>query len=318
MRVSLERLRRMPPWRIDAVLGTCFVLAGLTTTNPSSPVFAPRDGVAIGLVLAATLPYYFRRLASLPVFAMSTAAVAALFVNRYSGGALPLVVAVGAYMVGAHRPLREVVVAGAFMNLAFVVMVVAGSPDFGAASFVASVAVFSATMLAGWTMQSRGLRLDALEREQGEASLRAVADERLRIATRLHQGGANASKKARTTAAHPMTREQRNGIGLSRSLRSRNWRQSVNVVPSTAACLGRRRPRAIDRSLDARLDRGAGERFGNKPRCKGLFHVPVGNGDSSRRVHLPPAHLQSFSMDRHALRDGRWSSPRLYPSLAPA
>jgi hypothetical protein len=35
-------------------------------------------------------------------------------------------------------------------------------------------------------MQSRRLRFDALEREQGEASLRAAADERLRIAQELH------------------------------------------------------------------------------------------------------------------------------------
>ena len=49
-----------------------------------------------------------------------------------------------------------------------------------------SVPLFGAAMLVGWTMQSRRLRYDALEREQGEATLRAAADERLRIAQELH------------------------------------------------------------------------------------------------------------------------------------
>lgn len=183
---ALERMRRTPPWRIDAVLATCFVVTGLTTTSQTSAVYEPRDGVAIGLILAATLPYYARRLAPVPVFAVSLAAVAALFVQGYAAGALPMVIAVGAYTVGAYRPLRDVVLAAALMYTAFVVMLVADSPDFGGAEFVTSVAVFGATMLVGWTMQARRLRLDAMEREQGEAALRAAADERLRIAQELH------------------------------------------------------------------------------------------------------------------------------------
>jgi signal transduction histidine kinase len=104
----------------------------------------------------------------------------------YAGGALPFVIAVGAYTVGAHRPVPEVVLAAAFMNVALVVMVVSDSPGFGGAQFATSVAAFGAAMLVGWTMQSRRLRLDALEREQGEAARRAAADERLRIAQELH------------------------------------------------------------------------------------------------------------------------------------
>jgi signal transduction histidine kinase len=183
---ALERMRRMPPWRIDAVLATCFVVTGLTTTSQTSAVYEPRDGVAVGLILAATLPYYARRLAPLPVFAVSLGAVAALFVQGYAAGALPFVIGVGAYTVGAYRPRREVVLAAALMCAAFVVMLVGNSPDFGGAEFVTSVAVYGATMLVGWSMQARRLRQDVMEREQGEAALRAAADERLRIAQELH------------------------------------------------------------------------------------------------------------------------------------
>jgi signal transduction histidine kinase len=41
-------------------------------------------------------------------------------------------------------------------------------------------------MLVGWSMQSRRLRYDALEREHDQAELRAAAQERLRIAQELH------------------------------------------------------------------------------------------------------------------------------------
>jgi hypothetical protein len=179
---ALERVRQTPPWRIDAVLATFLVLTGLTTTNQIEAIYKPRDGVAVVLILVATVPYYLRRRAPLPVFVVSQTAIAALFVLDYHGGALPFVLAVGAYTVGAYRPLPEVVLAGVLQNVTFAVMVLADSPGFGVPQYLTSVPLYAATMLVGWTMQSRRLRFDALEREQGEASLRAAADERLRIA----------------------------------------------------------------------------------------------------------------------------------------
>ena len=168
------------------MLATFFVLVGFTTTEQADPLYEPRDAVAIGLVLAATLPYYARRRAPLPVFVVSQTAMAVLFVLDYHGGAMPFVLAAGAYTVGAHRPLPEVLAAAAVQNVTFAVMVAAGSAGFGVAQYLTSVPLYAATMLVGWTMQSRRLRFEALEREQGEASLRAAADERLRIAQELH------------------------------------------------------------------------------------------------------------------------------------
>jgi signal transduction histidine kinase len=183
---AIERLRTTPPWRIDAVLATCFVAAGLVTTDRPDPSYESRDGVAIALVLGATVPYYARRLAPLPVFAVSLAATAALFVRDYPTGALPFVTAIGAYSVAAHRPRGEAVLGAVFMYATFVVMFVADSAGFGVAEFVTSVPAFAAAMLVGSTMQSRRMRVDALERDQGEASRRAAAEERLRIAHELH------------------------------------------------------------------------------------------------------------------------------------
>ena len=183
---ALERIRQASPWRIDAVLATFLVATGFTTTNQVEAVYKPRDGVAIALILAATLPYYARRRAPLLVFGVSQTAIAAIFMLDYHGGALPFVLAVGAYTVGAYRPLPEVVLAAALQNVTFAVMVLIDSPGFGVPQYLTSVPLYAATMLVGWTMQSRRLRFDALAREQGESALRAAADERLRIAQELH------------------------------------------------------------------------------------------------------------------------------------
>lgn len=183
---ALERIRRTPPWRIDALLATFLVVVGLSTTNHATAVNAPRDGLAVALVLAATVPFYARRPAPLPVFAVSMTAAAAVFVLGYPGGALPFVIAVGAYAVGAYRPLAEVVLAAALQNALLLVMLLADSPDFGVPEYVTSVPVYAATMLVGATMRSRRIGFDALEREQAEASRRAAADERLLIAQELH------------------------------------------------------------------------------------------------------------------------------------
>ena len=181
----VDWLRGRPPWRIDAVLAGCFVVTAVMTDPPGAG-YRHRDVLALALILAATVPYFARRLAPLPVFAVSVAAGAALVARGNASGAVPMAIAVGAYTIGAYRPMRELVTAAAFLNFALVAMLLAGNPSFGFAEYLTTVAVFSATMLAGWTMQSRRIRIEALEREHVEASRRAAADERLRIAQELH------------------------------------------------------------------------------------------------------------------------------------
>jgi signal transduction histidine kinase len=182
----VARFRQMPPWRLDFALATLFVLIGVGTTGRNEPVYEPRDGYALALALVATVPFYVRRLAPLPVFLISITATAALFAGGYDAGALPFVVAAGAYTVGAYRPLPEVVFAAIYMYVGFVVMLLADNPGFGGAEFITSVPLFGGVMFVGWTMQARRLRYDALEREHGQAQERAAAEERLRIAQELH------------------------------------------------------------------------------------------------------------------------------------
>ena len=185
---AAQVLRRLAdrPAVLDPLLGAVFVYAGLATAGTTSAGYEPLDGLAVGLILAGTLPYVARRRAPLPVSLCSLAAVATLFALGYDGGALPTVLAVGMYTVGAYRPLHEVLLAAALLNAALVGIVVAEPPMFGSGELVLSSVGFGATLLLGWTVQSRRLRLEALEREQGEAARGAAANERLRIAQELH------------------------------------------------------------------------------------------------------------------------------------
>jgi signal transduction histidine kinase len=176
----------MRAWHLDAAVAIAFVCTGLLTTGRTDPGYQPRDALAVALVLGATVPYFARRLAPVAVFVASMTAVAALYVGGYDAGGLPFVVGAGAYTVAATRPPLQIVASAAYMYAAFVAMFVSENPGFGAGEFATSVPIFAAAMFVGWTTQVRRDRADTLEREQGEASRQAAAEERLRIAQELH------------------------------------------------------------------------------------------------------------------------------------
>jgi signal transduction histidine kinase len=163
------------------------VLVGvLTTGSEAEAPFKDRDAVAWALILAGTLPYYARRRAPMTVFVVSLTAVCVLMLFDYDPGALPFTLLLGAYTVGAYRPVRAVIAAAAVLMVLLMVLLVGDTPEFGAGELVSSGAAFGAAMLLGWSMQTRGQYIDALEHGQAESKLRAAADERLRIAQELH------------------------------------------------------------------------------------------------------------------------------------
>jgi signal transduction histidine kinase len=187
----LDRARRASPWTIDAVLATVFIVLGLLTTAASESdsagvTYEHRDATAYALVLAATAPHFFRRRFPLPVFLASATAVVVLAISEYNEGFLPFAVLVGAYTVGAYCRAREVVVAAVLMAALLTAVYVGDAPGFGRGELATNLAIFGTAMLLGWTMQSRRVRLEILEREREEEGRRAAADERLRIAQELH------------------------------------------------------------------------------------------------------------------------------------
>jgi signal transduction histidine kinase len=186
----------LSPWVLDAVLGTFFVIfgfVGATTATPPANDYEALDWRAYLLILAVTLPYYFRRRFPLTVFTVSTLAIVVYSLLGFYEGGLPSIVLIGMYTVGAYSTPRRIAVGLAEMLTALVVLLAANTDELGLAGFAANVAFFSVALLFGWTVQTRRLRLaeaeeraSILEREQEEERARAIADERLRIAQELH------------------------------------------------------------------------------------------------------------------------------------
>ncbi len=185
------RIRRIRPEVMDPFLAAVFLAAAVASTaathagTPDVP-YEPRNAFAFTLIVLSTVPYAARRRAPLPVFIVATTALVVLSANGYAEGVLPLVALVGAYTVGAHRPVREALIAAVVMMVSLVTLFLSDSRNFGASDLAFNAALFGATILAGWNVQSRRLRLQALERGHEEAARRAASDERLRIAQELH------------------------------------------------------------------------------------------------------------------------------------
>jgi signal transduction histidine kinase len=184
-----DSVRSLPPMVLDGALAAFFVVTGLASTavdEANGILYEPRDAIAYALILLATVPYVARRRAPLAVFFISAIAVVVLTALDYAEGTLPLVVLFGAYTVGAHRPVRDALIAGGSVVVMLLIVFANDDSGFGAADLAANLAMFTSAILIGWNLQSRRLRLAALEKGHEEAARAAAADERLRIAQELH------------------------------------------------------------------------------------------------------------------------------------
>jgi signal transduction histidine kinase len=152
-------------------------------------------GVAVGLVLATTLPLVWRRRYPLTVGLVTGLATAAYGFARYPDLAMPIAIGgvVGMYSVAAWGDRRAAVVSG--WVAAVVVVIVMTLPradaDVVDAAFV-SLALAGAWVLGDRARVQRALaaelaeRAARLERERAAEARRAVAEERTRIARELH------------------------------------------------------------------------------------------------------------------------------------
>jgi signal transduction histidine kinase len=151
--------------------------------------------VAVGLVLATTLPLVWRRRHPLTVGLVTGLATAAYGFARYPDLAMPIAIGgvVGMYSVAAWGGRRAAVVSGWIAVVVLVVVMTLPRAD----SDVVDAAFVSLLLAGAWVLGDRARvqralaaelaeRAARLEREQAAEARRAVAEERTRIARELH------------------------------------------------------------------------------------------------------------------------------------
>ncbi len=185
------------PWLVDGGIAILFVVIGLATTSGrgqvSKDVYEPQDALGVFLVLAATVPFVFRRRAPFAVLLFCTAAVVINSSLGHNEGATPFFLWVAVITVAATCTTRKVWVSAAAIFAGLLFLVLSGGSELDAGGFVLNCALFAAMFMFGINLKNRRERIealeeraDALEREKEEEARRAVADERLHIARELH------------------------------------------------------------------------------------------------------------------------------------
>ena len=171
-------------------------LAGKISQVPSDDEVVPfleADGVGLGLVLLGSLPLAWRRLAPLPVLAVT--AISAFLVESlgYAPPPLPFAVLVALFTVAEVLSCQVSAAAAGAVVASLAVVALAGSGTFTDDKFMAYLLSIVATWVAGyWLRLSRGRaaqveQIADLERQAQTARTRlAVEQERERIARELH------------------------------------------------------------------------------------------------------------------------------------
>ncbi len=168
------------PWVVDGAVAVFFVVIGLATTsgrgNMSPDVYEPRDAFSVFLVLAASVPFVFRRRAPLAVLLFCTGAVVLNSMLGHNEGATPFFLWVAVITVAATCTTRKVIIAavGIFGGLLAVVLSENSGLEFS--GFVLNCALFAAMFMFGLNLKNRKERIDALE-ERAQALERETEEE---------------------------------------------------------------------------------------------------------------------------------------------
>jgi signal transduction histidine kinase len=185
------------PWLVDGSMALLFAVVGLLTTSGrgdvSQSLYEPRDSLAVVLVLAATVPFVFRRRFPLAVLLFCTGAVTILSVLGHNEGATPFFLWVAVVTVAASCSTAKVLVGAGWIFSALLVLLLSEGSSLSLSGFSLNCALFAAMFMFGISIRNRRERIEALEerahaheREKEEEARRAVADERLHIARELH------------------------------------------------------------------------------------------------------------------------------------
>ena len=175
-----------------AALVTAISLPGPWITRQGFDFREP-DGLAVYLVLMASLPLAWRRRSSFAVFAVVLVASVASAARNYGSATGGLAVMVALYTVAAYCDRRRSLAAAALSVAGVTIVLLTAHEKVEVTDVVSTYVVFAAAWILGDNVRVRrayvaGLedRTERLERQKIDQARRAVATERGRIARELH------------------------------------------------------------------------------------------------------------------------------------
>lgn len=188
---ELQRLDSARPWVLDAGLAVGVLVASLAAAATSDTGLP--SGWVLALLVAAAVPYCFRRVAPLAVLVVAGLLVCGLILLGQSTAVIGSALFLAAYTVASREPTTTTVFAAAFC-LVLLVVVTASAPErmtwpeaaTNLALFVGSFALGRATRSHRAAARLEAERAELAERAQAEIARSAASEERLRIARELH------------------------------------------------------------------------------------------------------------------------------------
>jgi len=192
-----ERVRRVNPYAVDAVLALAFTVGALWTVASrlnERNVYREDDALSVLLVLLQTLPVAVRRVMPLGALALSVLGIGAHISIGYQGVAIGTFAAlVILYSAASLTDTPRALLAALITAAGIIVYFATDRGDPGAVAAVTTGATYAAAWFLGVYARSRREythvveeRAALLEREREVQAREAVASERSRIARELH------------------------------------------------------------------------------------------------------------------------------------
>ncbi|HEU0243289.1 MAG TPA: histidine kinase [Candidatus Limnocylindrales bacterium] len=194
VRSSLRARLDRNPLLVDTLLALGLTAVSLVTVAAGARDFGGVDAVSLALILLQTLPLAFRRVAPIPVFLVT---MAALIGQGFSAGAsfnssIGALVALFTVAEQCDRRTGIVTAVAAAAAISGLIAVKVGVPE-GLAGLVQSVVtVFVVWVVGTWAQERRRYigtveeRAERAERDRETRTAAAVTEERERIARELH------------------------------------------------------------------------------------------------------------------------------------
>lgn len=192
MWAQLRSIDGQRPELLDTVIAGVLLL-GAVTSAQLAPGTRPPDATYVALVTVGAVPYVWRRRAPFVVLASASVPVLVLIALGYTSAVIGAGLFLAAYTVAAWSGKRRTALATAYVTFLVIAVVVVIPRTMTFGEIATNVALFAGAVGLGHSTHVRRQnvlllreRAELAERARRQEALRAVSDERLRIAQELH------------------------------------------------------------------------------------------------------------------------------------